>query len=107
MEDVVSSIEQPDRPTSAARRMVSATCVRGIGKAILEIAADGKVGGGDDGLGMGQSLIPGHGHIGAAQVKAWAAEEVASALAPSAAIMRADPTSHGLGMTKQPCWCRS
>jgi hypothetical protein len=44
---------------------------------------------------------------GRPSVKAKAPELVASACAPAAAIMRAEPASQGLGMTKQPEACSS
>ena len=101
----VSSIEQPDRPASAASRIVSATASGASAKPFSKSP--------ETGSGVARTISSAWASAssrvtcpmsGRPSVKAKAAELVASATAPDAAIIRAEPMSQGFGMTKQPCW---
>ena len=78
--------------------------VRRIGKAVFEIARYRQTCRRHDLFGMGKRLLAADAaHIRPAEREGKTGElVVASALAPLAAIILADPMSHGLGMTKQP-----
>jgi hypothetical protein len=99
----VSSIEHPDSPASAASRTVSATSSGASAKPFSKSPETGR----GVALTISSACRSASSRVtrpmsGLPSVKAKAAELVASACAPAAAIIRAEPASQGLGMTKQP-----